>query len=260
MAREIVVIPDLFTSFLSSAPSINPHYRAIREESEQWLATNSRCGHKAQKKIHAIDFSFFCAILAPKANYERFRLICDWGNWIFPLDDLFDDGILRENAEQAAILIERVISTMREKEDWAAIPACAEAEQRLVDCHLDIWERFKSGTKITDLRQRYIYAMQDYCNGALRQVQDCSMGEVRDPEDLLVVRRSSIGAQPLFALVEYGHQLYIPRSVFENEKIKQIKILGVDLISIQNDIVSYRKEEVRPNVTPFVNKCSLMHC
>lgn len=244
MARQIVVIPDLFTSFLAEPPSLNPHYHPVRAESEQWLVTSSECDYKMQKKIHAIDFSYFCAVLAPKANYERFRLICDWGNWIFPFDDLFDDGILRENAAQAAILIDRVLSTMQDEQETAAVPTSAVSEQRLVDCHMDIWQRFKSGTDIADLRERYVYAMQEYCDGALRQVEDCSMGQVRSPEDLLVVRRSSIGAQPLFALVEYGHQLEIPRSVFENDTINQIKILGVDLILIQNDIVSYHKEEV----------------
>ena len=245
MARQIVVIPNLFTSFLAEPPSLNPHYHSVRAESEQWLVTSSECNYKMQKKIHSIDFSYFCAVLAPKANYERFRLICDWGNWIFPFDDLFDDGILRENAAQAAILIERVLSTMQDEQDRSAtIPTSAESEQRLVDCHMDIWQRFKSGTDVAGLRERYVYAMQEYCDGALRQVEDCSMGQVRSPEDLLVVRRSSIGAQPLFALVEYGHQLDIPRSVFENETINQIKVLGVDLILIQNDIVSYHKEEV----------------
>jgi hypothetical protein len=48
----------------------------------------------------------------------------------------------------------------------------------------------------------------------------------------------------LYALVEFGHQLEIPDYVLENDTIKQIRLTGVDIILIQNDIISYRKEEV----------------
>lgn len=32
-----VKLPNLFQTFLKTAPAINPHYRSVREESEQWL-------------------------------------------------------------------------------------------------------------------------------------------------------------------------------------------------------------------------------
>jgi hypothetical protein len=246
MARQTVVIPNLFTSFLATIPYPNPHYRSVRAESEQWLTNSWQCDYKAQKKISAIDFSYFCAILAPKADHDRFRLICDWGNWVFPFDDLFDDGDLREDVDRAILLIERLIGAMQGAKEPGPLPAGAEAEQRLVDCHSNIWERFKSGTENAGVRERFMCAMQDYCQGALQQVQDCSISHSRDPEDLLTVRRSSIGAQPLYALVEFGHQLDIPKSVLDHSLIQQIRVLGVDLILIQNDILSYQKEEVSP--------------
>jgi hypothetical protein len=33
-------------------------------------------------KINKCDFSYFCAIAAPEAAPERFRTLCDWGNWV----------------------------------------------------------------------------------------------------------------------------------------------------------------------------------
>lgn len=75
----------------------------------------------------------------------------------------------------------------------------------------------------------------------------------------MTVRRSSIGAQPLYALVEFGHQLDIPKAVFNHSLIQQIRVLGVDLILIQNDILSYRKEEVshgKLEESTVVHRCS----
>jgi hypothetical protein len=35
---KTVVIPDLFESFLSRAPTINPHYHQVSEEAAQWAS------------------------------------------------------------------------------------------------------------------------------------------------------------------------------------------------------------------------------
>jgi hypothetical protein len=125
-----------------------------------------------------------------------------------------------------------------------SLPIGAESEQRLVDCYANFWERFKSGTGDLGVRERFVAAMQDYCHGALQQVWDCSTSKSRDLEDLLAVRRSSISVLPLYALVGFGHQLDVPTRVFEDDSIKQIRALGLDIILIQNDILSYQKEEV----------------
>ena len=242
--RQVVSMPDLFTSFLASAPLVNPHYSSVREESEKWLASQWQCDPKAQAKIKAIDFSYFCAVLAPHANYERFRLICDWGNWIFPFDDLFDDGELRSDSERARSTVEALLAMMQNDQGSSSTLVGTDTEQRLIKCHFDIWTRFQSATGSVNLSERYKSAMQEYCEGALRQVQDCSMDNARDIGDLLILRRLSIGAEPLYALVEFGHQLEIPDHVLQNNTIKQIRLAGVDIILIQNDIISYRKEEV----------------
>lgn len=33
-----VIIPDMFQTFLKFPPKVNPHYRGVRLESEQWLS------------------------------------------------------------------------------------------------------------------------------------------------------------------------------------------------------------------------------
>jgi hypothetical protein len=250
-ALQVVVIPDLFTSFLTTPPLINPDYHLARKESEQWLASSWKCDLKARKRLHGIDASYFCAILAPKANHNRFRLICDWTNWVFPFDDLFDDGDLRDDPERATLVIGRLLNVMQDaKNEPMSLPIGAESEQRLIDCYTDFWERFKSGTEDLGVRERFVGALQDYCHGALQQVRDCSTSTSRDLEDLLAVRRSSISVLPLYALVEFGHQLDLPERLFEHASIQQIRALGLDIILIQNDILSYQKEEVSPQPQP----------
>ena len=35
-----------------------------------------------QVKLQKLDFSYFCAIMAPNAPRKEYRTICDWGNWV----------------------------------------------------------------------------------------------------------------------------------------------------------------------------------
>lgn len=87
---------------------------------------------------------------------------------MFPLDDLFDDGDLRNDPERATLVIERLLNVMQDaKKDPMSLPIDAESEQRLIDCYTDFWERFKSGTECLGVRERFTAAMQDYCYGAL---------------------------------------------------------------------------------------------
>lgn len=44
--------------------------------------------------------------------------------------------------------------------------------------------------------------MTDYCNGVLGQVQLQSQRMILDPKSFLETRRQSIGAAPLYAMIE----------------------------------------------------------
>ena len=39
--------------------------------------------------------------MVPYADAKLLRIICEWGNWIFPFDDLFDNGDVREDYTHA---------------------------------------------------------------------------------------------------------------------------------------------------------------
>ena len=38
MSDDQVIIPDMFVSFLSQQPQINPNYEKVKGESEAWIA------------------------------------------------------------------------------------------------------------------------------------------------------------------------------------------------------------------------------
>ena len=47
--------------------------------------------------------------MAPRADKDSYRTICDWGNWIFPFGDLFDDGDLREDHIRTGTMMDSLL-------------------------------------------------------------------------------------------------------------------------------------------------------
>ncbi|KAF9058937.1 terpene synthase metal binding domain protein [Rhodocollybia butyracea] len=232
-----VHIPDMFVLFLSGAPELNPHYEVVRNDSEAWICNECSFDKRSERILKKTGFSYFCSIAAPDALPEELRTVCDWGNWVFPFDDEFDNGGLKDDPERAQELVDRLLAGMVDNEE----PSTYE-ENSLVRVHNSIWDRIRRASP-PGVRHRFAKAMTDYCNGSIEQVRACSSGQASSMEAMLAMRRKSVGASPLFALVEYAHKLNLPDFVFETWSIKEVERIGNDLVLLQNDILSYCKEE-----------------
>lgn len=72
--------------------------------------------------------------------------------------------------------------------------------------------------------------MQMYGFGVLEHVDAHDASESPTLEQMIETRRNSVGAAPLYHLIEYAHQLKIPSRVFRNPTIKELEMLGMDFI------------------------------
>lgn len=112
--RDLVKIPDLFVSWASQRPRVNPFYEKVQPDFERWFreyvsqavlpsvserklmkkpqfraGTTDCCllSHgnlddiNCQKLIKA-DLPYFAAAWAPDADEDAYRLACDWVGWV----------------------------------------------------------------------------------------------------------------------------------------------------------------------------------
>ncbi|KAI1120988.1 isoprenoid synthase domain-containing protein [Nemania abortiva] len=238
--KVTVRIPDMFVSFLAEPPRFNPNYSQVKAKSEAWISDFCSLDERTSAIISKCDFSYFIAIAAPEAALPEYRTLCDWGNWVFPFDDMFDNGELRDKPTAARIVLQTLMSPMSKPEGGQEKNVLGEDRLPIIRVHDTVWERVKGKVGV---QRRFAKAMADYCAGALVHVEDMSTHKILLPEEMLEARQSSAGVSPLFALVEYAHALRIPDYVFEHPAIKEIERLGCDFVSISNDILSYMKEE-----------------
>ncbi|RAL02054.1 terpene synthase family protein [Aspergillus ibericus CBS 121593] len=213
-------LPDMFVLFLSGEPTVNQHYECVRQQSESWISRECSFDERAQRRLHKCDFAYFCSIAMPEAQPEELRTVIDWGNWVFPFDDLFDNGQLKDDPERAEVLVDSLRAGMAEDEQLP-VPA----DNPLVRVHNSVWHRIS----LVCIRRRFAETMNEYCTGCMDQVRSCSKGELPSLERMLALRRQSAGVSPLFALVEYAHKLDIPDFVFECKSIQEIERIGIDL-------------------------------
>ncbi|KAH7018023.1 uncharacterized protein B0I36DRAFT_354344 [Microdochium trichocladiopsis] len=86
--------------------------------------------------------------------------------------------------------------------------------------------------------------MQKCGSRILQQVRNKSKRYVPGLAEILLTRRDSAGVLPIYRLVEYARSLRLPDEIFELPLIQEMEILGMDMIAISNDMLSYLKEEV----------------
>ncbi|KAE8326568.1 isoprenoid synthase domain-containing protein [Aspergillus sergii] len=198
----------------------------------------------------------------PDASRLEFQTICDWGNWVyidlltcavwyrnqvFPFDDMFDNGGLKDDPIQAQQLVNSLLNGMQ---DDRTVSDDSE-EHPLVQVHNSVWRRLAKAAPIgmTFNDAAPVAPTNEYsrCPSQVCKGYERLLGEYPTLDEMLTLRRQSAGVSPLFALVEYvtayGHKLHIPDSVFETRSIKEIERIGIDLVLLQNDILSYCKEE-----------------
>ncbi|KAK5711098.1 hypothetical protein LTR17_018555 [Elasticomyces elasticus] len=180
--------------------------------------------------------------MAPDASLERLRVITDWGNWIFPFDDLFDSGELRRDKGRASALMERILRPTEDDYDGDHGETDGlEDFNRWIQFHDMVWQKLQEESPAHCTH--YAQAMHDYAAWTLEQVEHAASGHVISPGDLAKARRGSICVKTLFALAAFGQNIVIPSAVQDHDSIKRLEALSIDIVVIHNDLVSYTKEK-----------------
>ncbi|KAK4500492.1 hypothetical protein PRZ48_008681 [Zasmidium cellare] len=99
--------------------------------------------------------------------------------------------------------------------------------------------------------------MERYTAGVLGQVRDTNDGRVRTIDEMIRLRRDSLGILPCFVLLQIGLPSILPDFVVGLPLVKEVEILCTDLVIIHNDVVSYAKEESEDVVHNLIACCRL---
>ncbi|KAK7530381.1 isoprenoid synthase domain-containing protein [Phyllosticta citribraziliensis] len=106
-----------------------------------------------------------------------------------------------------------------------------------------IWERVGTST-CDDARERYVKSNIHFCRSVaeLHGEEFDDMVVMENITRYLHIRAQNIGLYPLLSLEEYACGLRLPQAVFECKAIRDIERLVAEMLTLQNDILSYHRE------------------
>ncbi|KAL7961271.1 isoprenoid synthase domain-containing protein [Trichoderma compactum] len=230
-----VLIPDLFSSMMSTEPSINPHYQDGKVEADEWF---KNCGlsllqlkRKEELKFNKTDFGFATAVWAPSAEEDRFRTAVDWSNWIFYFDDhkfQFNEGPLANDPAKAQEEVDCILGILNDNSPRV------QANRPLQYVFQAIWDRIKTEKVPNSF-------LGNYLEGLLYQskLSKSSSVPALTVDQYMSYRRRTIGVVLAIRLVEYAEDIKLSQTQMDHPSLQLCTSTIVDLF---NDNLSYKKE------------------
>ncbi|EKG10918.1 Terpenoid synthase [Macrophomina phaseolina MS6] len=227
--KRYIRIPDMFASFMSAEPRLNPHYAKVKQESEAWIEAVLHLEQKTAQRNSKADFTYLASLWIADADEEALRVVVDWLHWIFFFDDLECDATFATT-------------------DDSHPPVSAE-EYPLRYVFQYNWYCFRKRAS-PELQERYRKSMKGYFDAVLGQVDVAAKSLKLDVEAFMDFRRRSIGVFPTQELIEYAdnpccdavladettaryaHGIKLPQYVLHDKAVTELRRISADMTAL----------------------------
>ncbi|KAJ7125817.1 terpenoid synthase [Mycena crocata] len=210
---------------------INPHFEAVKVESEAWFRTFKAFGPKAQKAFERCDFCRLASLAYPALNNQRLRTGCDLMMLFFTFDEYTDvlPAIDTEVRRYADIVMDALRNPEKPRPEGE--PVVGEVARQFGDPECDA-----ARTAALQLKtfEAYIYSVVD-------QASDGDNDRLRGSEEYMILRRKTISVDPSYTMQELGMDLV--DEVYNHPVINELRQISVDIVLLDNDICSYNDKE-----------------
>lgn len=226
------ILPDLFSDCRYPL-RVNPHSHHISRASEQWLFTKLHVVEPEVAKFRALRIHDLIASCYPDADASHLRILSDFLNWIFTVDDYLDD----RDVDDARGMRECCISALRD-------PINFQTENPAGKICKSIFSRFIE-TAGPGCTERFIHALDLFFIAATKEVDNRAKGHIHDLESYTALKRDLTGCKSCFALMEYAARIDLPDEIVSHPVIMAMEDAASDYVAWSNDICSYNKEQSR---------------
>ncbi|KAM5532938.1 hypothetical protein V8D89_013404 [Ganoderma adspersum] len=238
------VLPDL-VSHCNFPLAYHPHGDDVAAESVRWLDEGcpelSPRGRKALYGLQAGELTAYCY---PYCSTERLRVVSDFMNYLFHLDNI-SDGMMRKGTEELADSVmnalwfpDRYMPTACDGKEQPADEASAGKLAR------DYWTRCTRDAK-PGPQARFKENLELFFEAVYQQARDRDTKLIPDLDSYISVRRDTSGCKPVFDLIEYAMDIDLPEHVVRHPVVQALNQGANDLVTWSNDIFSYNVEQAR---------------
>ncbi|KAM7196900.1 terpene cyclase [Naviculisporaceae sp. PSN 640] len=215
--------------------ALNPYEEECAKASHEWLASFGILSEKQLATAWKSRNAYLTSLAWPQVPKHGCQIGCDLMNMFYILDGTTDRC---PTAEEAKVLVDCFMDALRHpnkprpEEEWKGAKVAQSFMQRMISY----------GTSTSCIR-RFVYRMQEFCDGVVEQAGDRSRDHIRSMEEYFEVRRGTIGAYPCFVVIQ--HEMDMPDDVYEHDILRKLEQLAADMIILDNDLLSYNVEQAR---------------
>ncbi|KAF8168816.1 terpenoid synthase [Mycena galopus ATCC 62051] len=209
---------------------INPHFETVKIESESWFRTFKAFSPKAQIAFEKCDFCRLASLAYPALTKERLRTGCDLMMLFFTFDEYTDVLPAPEVRRYADIVTDALKNPGKPR---------PQGEHVVGEVARQFWALGIQNA--TPLAQRhFLETFEDYIYSVVDQAIDRDDHRIRGSEEYMILRRRTIGLHPSYPMQELGMDL--TDEIWNHLVIAELRCIAVDIVLLDNDICSYRKE------------------
>ncbi|KAF7376984.1 Terpene cyclase [Mycena sanguinolenta] len=209
---------------------INPHFETVKAESEAWFRTFNAFSPKAQKAFEKCDFCRLASLAYPALNKQRLRTGCDLMMLFFTFDEYTDVLPAPEVRRYADIVMDALKNPNKPR---------PEGEHVVGEVARQFWALgIQSATPLA--QKHFLKTFEDYIYSVVDQASDRDDERIRGSEEYIILRRRTIGLHPSYPMQELGMDLV--DEIWNHPVIDELRRIAVDIVLLDNDICSYKKE------------------
>ncbi|KAI9447576.1 terpenoid synthase [Lactarius indigo] len=214
---------------------INPYHNEVKEETAAWIKSSGVLSPKAEEAYDRCDINLLASLAYPLHDKGKYRLrtCCKIMSMAIVYDEFtstsHEDGIQAMISTMMGVVLNPY--TPRPKGEWIGGELTRQS-----------WELAIKTASHQSLK-RFMKAGSACAQAMVQKTADQRHKRIRSVEEYFDVRRDSIGGRPALALIELD--INLPKEAVNHPVIEEMTILAIDMIILDNDLVSYNVEQAR---------------
>ncbi|KAK1231745.1 Anterior gradient protein 3 [Marasmius sp. AFHP31] len=238
------MLPDL-VSHCTFPLAYHENGDAVASQSVRWLDQSCpMLNEKRRKALYGLQAGELTAFCYNTTTDERLRVVSDFMNYLFHLDNI-SDGMMTSDTD---VLADSVMNALWFPESYKATqaPGKEQPEEEINAGKLarDFWSRCIRDAK-PGCQSRFKETLELFFEAVNIQTIARDSDVIPDLETYIDVRRDTSGCKPCWALIEYALDIDLPEEVASSPAIKALNEYTNDLVTWSNDIFSYNVEQAR---------------
>ncbi|KAF8883528.1 isoprenoid synthase domain-containing protein [Infundibulicybe gibba] len=228
---------------------VNPYSAQADRATREWF--KSFAVYNESKQLAFLErgrFDVFAAFSFPDADLEHLETCLAFFFWAFATDDLSDEGDFQAKPEAVREGIDISNSILYK-------PRAPRPDHPYSAMLHDLLRRIRA-TATPGASYRFARAFEQWSSSQIKQSHNRLIDRIPPVGEFILMRRATIGAAMVEAMVEYSLDIDLPDYVFEDPTVIAMSEATSDIMTWPNDLCSFNKEQADGDLQNLV--CCIM--